>query len=58
MESNNVSPDEIRQAVYKQGYFPFDMPIREYPPDFIEGILIGAWPQVYAKIFEDRDVPF
>lgn len=50
MRVNNVSEYDIRKAVSSKGYFPLDTPITAYPPDFIEGCLIGAWNQVYQII--------
>ena len=58
MKTNSVSEKEIRFAVSKKGYFPERMPISDYPPDFINGVLIGAWPQVFAMIKDNRDLPF
>ena len=50
MAANHVSEYDIRKAVSSKGYFPFDTPITAYPPDFIEGCLIGAWSQLYQII--------
>lgn len=58
MRQNNVSEDEIRLAVSMRGYFPDDMPITAYPPDFVQGVLIGAWAQVFGMIQENRKLPF
>ena len=58
MRQNNVSEDEIRLAVSMRGYFPDDMPITAYPPDFVQGVLIGAWAQVFRMIQENRELPF
>ncbi len=58
MRQNNVSEDEIRLAVSMRGYFPDDMPITAYPPDFVQGVLIGAWAQVFGMIQENRELPF
>ena len=58
MRQNNVSEDEIRLAVSMRGYFPDDMPITTYPPDFVQGVLIGAWAQVFRMIQENRELPF
>lgn len=58
MKTNSVSEKEIRFVVSKKGYFPERMPISDYPPDFINGVLIGAWPQVFAMIKDNRDLPF
>ena len=58
MRQNSVTEDEIRFAVGMRGYFPEDMPISSYPPDFVQGVLIGAWAQVFGIIQENRAVPF
>lgn len=50
MNAHLVSEDEIRKAVAFRGYFPFETPISNYPQDFINGVLIGAWPQVFEII--------
>lgn len=58
MSANNVTPEELQAVVGKRGYFPEDMPIRNYPADFVEGCLIAAWPQVLQKVLDNRDLPF
>lgn len=58
MRANNVSEKDIRFAVANKGYFPEQMPVAKYPPDFINGVLIGAWDQVYAIIQENIKIPF
>jgi len=58
MRQNHVGENEIQLAVGMRGYFPEDMPITQYPPDFVQGVLIGAWEQVFGMIQENRKVPF
>lgn len=61
MELNRVDEWDIQNVVAARGYFPNDMPVRDYPPDFITGVLIGAWDQVFAMIKEAREkqeIPF
>ncbi len=59
MVQNNVSEEEIQIVVGKQGYFPMDTPILNYPMEFIEGVLVGAWEQVFAMIKQSREeIPF
>ena len=58
MSANNVTPEELQAVVGKRGYFPEDMPIRNYPADFVEGCLVAAWPQVLQKVLDNRDLPF
>lgn len=50
MTANNVTIKDIQQAVGKRGYYPADTPIENYDPKFIEGVLVGAWPQVLQII--------
>ena len=62
MKANNVTRNEIEAAVTMRGYFPAGTPIENYPKEFVDGCLIGAWEQV-LKIVENevrdtRDVPF
>lgn len=58
MRANKVSESDIRLAVSMKGYFPDDMSVANYPPDFINGVLVGAWPQVYEMIKENKKLPF
>lgn len=57
MKANEVYEEDIRKVVAMRGYFPEDMPVKEYPKDFIDGVLIGAWDQVYQMI-QDKALPF
>ncbi len=58
MVQNQVTEDEIRLAVSQKGYYPEDTPIENYDPEFIRGVLVGAWNQVFAMIMSNRDLPF
>lgn len=58
MHANRVTAEELQGVVGKRGYFPADMPIRDYPADFVEGCLIAAWPQVFQMVLDNRDIPF
>lgn len=59
MRANAVRVPEIQLAVALRGYYPNDTPIANYAPDFINGVLIGAWPQVFEMIKQNRaDMPF
>jgi len=59
MHANGVKAGEIQFAVHLKGYFPNDTPIRNYPLDFVNGVLIAAWPQVYGMVQQNRkDNPF
>lgn len=57
MRTNRVTEDIIREAVARRGYFPKDMPIGQYPADFIQGVLVGAWDQVIESV-NDLILPF
>lgn len=61
MEANHVDEWDIQNVVAAKGYFPADMPVKDYPEDFVSGVLVGAWPQVYAMIKqmkEKQEIPF
>lgn len=63
MKANKVSKREIKQAcgpvnLGGKGYFPESMAVEDYPIDFINAVLIAAWPQVLALINENRKDPF
>lgn len=49
-----VTVQEIQEAVAAKQYFPRDMPVADYPEDFVNGVLIGAWPQVLAMVEAGR----
>lgn len=50
MKSKTVSEKDIQDVVTLRGYYPKGTPVENYDPDFIEGVLIGAWEKVYAMI--------
>lgn len=59
MTKDMVTEQELQEAVAKRGYYPADTPIRNYDPTFIQGVLIGAWPQIFKFIEENvRDLSF
>lgn len=59
MAENGVTEQQIRNVVGNvKGYFPADMAVRDYPADFVQAVLIAAWPQVYKQIQDSGDLPF
>lgn len=50
MDQNGVTEADICRVVSARGYYPVNTPIRNYDPQFIEGVLVGAWNQVYNMI--------
>lgn len=55
MQANNVTIEEIQQAVASRGYYSAATPIENYDPDFVSGALVGAWPQVNKLILKIRE---
>jgi GTPase SAR1 family protein len=55
MAENQVTPDEVQTAVALRGYYPKLTPIKNYDPQFIAGVLVGAWPQVFQMILDIRN---
>lgn len=61
MRTNKVSVPEIQEVVFQKGYYPEDTHIKNYDPGFIQGVLVGAWTQVFKEIQTNRellDIPF
>ncbi|UFT98121.1 AAA family ATPase [Radiobacillus kanasensis] len=59
MTQHDVSEEEIQIVVSQKGYYPQDTPIVNYDNSFIEGVLVGAWQQVFGMVEEVRkNTPF
>lgn len=59
MIQHGVSENEIQIVVGEKGYYPMDTPISNYDPNFIDGVLVGAWEQVHQMIKNFREkIPF
>lgn len=61
MELHGVSEWDIQEVVGAKGYYPSDMPVTNYAPEFIEGCLVGAWDTVYGMVRQMREnmqIPF
>lgn len=59
MQADGIRESEVRQAVFERTYYPIDTPIKAYDPSFVQGVLIGAWPQVRQMIMDERaKMPF
>lgn len=56
MASNGVTEKEIMKVVTLKGYFPENTPIKNYPSDFVEGVLVAAWPKVFDMIKQQREL--
>lgn len=55
MIANEVCEWDVQAVVEARGYFPGDMPVRDYPKDFVDGCLVAAWGQVYPMIKEMKE---
>jgi hypothetical protein len=58
MVANNIHPKDLQAVVGQKGYFPEDMPIKDYPNDFVDGCLVAAWDDVHKAILNNLDLPF
>ena len=56
MNASGITEEQICKACAMKGYFPENMPISDYPEDFVNGVLIGAWEQIVD--FIKSDYPF
>ena len=57
MRPQNVTREELMKVVAKKGYYTFETPIENYDQDFINGVLIAAWKQVFDEVINER-IPF
>jgi hypothetical protein len=59
MLQNSVSEEEIQVVVSQKGYYPMGTPISNYDSGFVNGVLVGAWEQVFNMVKNFRDsIPF
>ena len=59
MAADNVKAAEIQAVASQRGYFPADMPVSDYPPEFVTGWCIAFWPQLLEAIRANREpTPF
>lgn len=58
MKANGVLDYQVQAAFAARGYFPEQTPLENLPADFIQGVLIGAWAQVYNWIKANDPLPF
>lgn len=54
MRTHEVTEEEIRSIVAEKGFKPFEMPIRDYPEDLIQGGLVAQWDKIFAEIKNKR----
>ena len=55
MEMHEVDEWDIQNVVASKGYMPYDMPVKDYPGDFVDGWLIPYFDKVAAMAKEARD---
>lgn len=59
MDTAFITEEEIREAVSRKGWFPKETPISNYPPDFVDQMLIGHWEPMMDFIkAQGLDLPF
>ena len=58
MTANGVLDYQVQAAFAARGYFPEQTPLENLPADFIQGVLVGAWAQVYNWIKANDPLPF
>ena len=54
MAAAQVQPSELQAVVGSKGYFPADMPVQNYPRDFVEGWCIPWWQNILEMIQQNR----
>ena len=54
MDSEGITPEQVRRAVAYKGYYPYETIICQYDPAFVEGCLIAGWEQVKSSIRKEN----
>lgn len=54
MRANNITIEQIEKAVTNRGYFPEGTGINNYPTEFIDQVLVGAFEQIRKYIEENN----
>ena len=57
VEGQDIMVDEFGMGAFSMVVVE-DMPMKDYPADFIDGVLIGAWEQIKTFILNNISVPF
>ena len=55
--ADGIDDEMLRHGVFQRGCLPEDMPVKDYPADFVQN-LVDKWPQWAAFIKENADIPF
>ncbi|MFL8888909.1 ATP-binding protein [Helcococcus kunzii] len=55
MNHHNISVEQIEKAVTARGYFPQGTEINNYPTEFIDQVLVGAFEQI-RKFIEEQNL--
>lgn len=58
MAKDDVTDEDVRKVVADKGYFPFATEVEKYPADFVEGVLVTAWPKVLEAINAAKQTSF
>ncbi len=54
MKANGVTFKEIQDVIHQKEYYPADTPFENLDPGFVDGVLVGAWEQVFDAIKTSR----
>lgn len=54
MSVNEVTEEEIRRLVAEKGFRPYEMPVKDYPDDLIQGGLVAQWDKIFTEIKAKR----
>ncbi|MGM7415454.1 ATP-binding protein [Lactococcus lactis] len=54
MSVNEVTEEEIRRLVAEKGFRPYEMPVKDYPDDLIQGGLVAQWDKIFIEIKAKR----
>lgn len=54
MVADRIRPDELQRVVCDRGYFPANMPVRDYPQEFVTGWCLPHWGEILGLVAANR----
>lgn len=54
MKMSRVTLEDVMRAVEFRGYYPKGTPFANYDAEFVDGVLVAAWPKVYETIKKNK----
>ena len=54
LKTEGITEDRVRKTVAARGYYPEETSIMDYDKEFLEGVILGAWPQIKQFMMDNH----